>query len=48
LGIVENHGGTIEISSQPDVGTTVWVELPVDTGLKGEGSDIEEKEDTVG
>lgn len=48
LGIVENHGGTIEISSQPDVGTTVWVELPVDTGLNNEESNIEEKEDTVG
>lgn len=30
--IVEAHGGTIRVSSQPDVGTTITVELPLKIG----------------
>jgi signal transduction histidine kinase len=29
LGIVRNHGGTIDIESKPGVGTTVRIRLPL-------------------
>jgi signal transduction histidine kinase len=29
-GIIEEHGGTIEVESAVDKGTTFWVRLPLD------------------
>lgn len=31
--IVENHGGTIQVSSQPGIGTTFTLQLPYDKGV---------------
>jgi hypothetical protein len=31
-GLVEAHGGSIELNSSPDMGTTVWIVLPRDPG----------------
>ena len=33
LGIIENHGGRMRISSQKDIGTAVIIEWPVQNGL---------------
>jgi len=48
LGIVENHGGKIAVSSQPNKGTTMSVFLPVNADTKDEELDIEKKENTAG
>ena len=29
-GIIENHGGTIRMASEPNVGTTFWFDLPLE------------------
>ncbi len=40
-GIVERHGGTIDVSSAPDQGTTFVVRLPVDPATdRGGGEDV--------
>jgi signal transduction histidine kinase len=33
LGIIENHGGRLRISSQKDIGTAVIIEWPAHNGL---------------
>ncbi len=39
-GIIKNHGGTIEVSSQVDVGTTFIIRLPVKPGIAPEAQPV--------
>ena len=29
-GIIEKHGGTIRMASEPNIGTTFWFDLPLE------------------
>jgi len=39
LGIIENHGGRIRLSSQAGIGTTVYIEWPEHTALTAQAQE---------
>ena len=47
LGIIENHGGRIRLTSQEGVGTTVYIEWPEHTELTAQAQE-EKHEDHIG
>jgi signal transduction histidine kinase len=37
LGLVESHGGTIDLESRPGIGTTVEISLPIERVATSDG-----------